>query len=633
MVDARNILPIQCVIGFTMIRILLLACALLPPWLSAQTFEEVAVASGIDFQPEAASYMGGGVAWFDFDGDGWQDLYVTGCRLRDRLYRNLGDGTFEEVGLAAGLGATEDINTIGVSTADFDRDGDPDVYVTTWRVDGLNEFAPNYLFRNNGDGTFTDVAAEAGLNVETFSICGTFFDANLDGWIDLWVGNYVIAPAFLFDEEGMIIGYDHDCASDNLYLNNGDGTFTDLALVYETENFGCTLATRNTDLEFDGDPDVLVGNDFGEYIIPNKLYRNNYPLELFSEISSPSNAAAQMYSMGIATGDYDHDGDLDHYITNLGRNLLMQKQEDTFFIDITTEADIENQGSEGLRYTSWATGFADFDHDGWEDLFVINGHVPTIDVAANHVFDPDKLYRNNGDGTFEDVSEAAGIADMGIGRGGALCDYDQDGDLDLAVVNIQNPASSETEGVRLYNNQNRGGGWIGIALEGTASNVDAIGALVKVHAGTQTWLREVSGGGDTHVSQHDHAVHIGLGATVVDSVTVQWPSGLVETVHQPAQSVWHHWTEGAANAVEESHMPSLKVFPNPASGLLQVHVPAGQAGTYVLMDAAGREVATWQWSQGNHHVPVDVYLSGWYVLRGSGQLRTAPVELLIGAGR
>ena len=403
--------------------------------------------------------------------------------------------------------------------------------------------------------------------------------------------------------------------------------------MYETENFGCTLATRNTDLEFDGDPDVLVGNDFGEYIIPNKLYRNNYPLELFSEISSPSNAAAQMYSMGIATGDYDHDGDLDHYITNLGRNLLMQKQEDTFFIDITTEADIENQGSEGLRYTSWATGFADFDHDGWEDLFVINGHVPTIDVAANHVFDPDKLYRNNGDGTFEDVSEAAGIADTGIGRGGALCDYDQDGDLDLAVVNIQNPASSETEGVRLYNNQNSGGGWIGIALEGTASNVDAIGALVKVHAGTQTWLREISGGGDTHVSQHDHAAHIGLGAAVVDSVTVHWPSGLVETLYQPAQSIWHHWTEGSANAVEESRVPSLNIFPNPATDLLHVHVPAGQAGTYVLIDASGRKVATWQWFQGNHSVPVDVYPSGWYALRGSGPLRTAPVELLIGARR
>ena len=187
--------------------------------------------------------------------------------------------------------------------------------------------------------------------------------------------------------------------------------------------------------------------------------------------------------------------------------------------------------------------------------------------------------------------------------------------------------------MRLYNNQNSGGGWIGIALEGTASNVDAIGALVKVHAGSQTWLREISGGGDTHVSQHEHAAHIGLGAAVVDSVTVYWPSGLVETLYQPAQSIWHHWTEGSANAVEESRVPSLNIFPNPATDLLHVHVPSGQAGTYVLIDASGRKVATWQWSQGNHSVPVDVYPSGWYALRGSGPVRTAPVELLIGTRR
>lgn len=600
------------------VRILLLFLAL-PFAATGQVFTEVAQSSGIDFLPVALSYMGGGVAWFDYDNDGWEDLYMTGCSQPDKLYRNLGDGSFEDVSDAAGIIITQDANTQGVTTADVDRDGDVDVFVTTWRYLGTNDYAPNYLLLNNGDGTFSNATEAAGLTMETFSVSAAFLDINSDGWIDLWVGAYVIDPGFVYDDKGMIIGFDHVCDQDRLYLGGIGGVFSLAPESYGAQNAGCTLALRGTDADMDGDTDLLIANDFGEWGIPNKFYQNAFPEASLNDVASVTGSATQMYAMGIATGDYDHDYDLDHYITNLGSNVLLDQWDPMLFDDVAALAGIQNSGWDGLLSTSWATGFADFDHDTWEDLFVVNGHVSTIDPVDNHVFDPNKLYRNLGDGTFEDVSDASGFADVGVGRGGALCDYDKDGDLDVVVMNISNPAAPDPEAVRLYRNDTGTGNWLALDLSGTTSNLEAIGAQIEVHSNGLMQLREISGGGDTHCSQHSRKVHVGLGeASVVDSVVVHWPSGLVSQLQGPDINTCHSMVEPGGTSVPASALPSMGLFPSPSTGLLQLSFPLAEANFVRIFNLQGQLMVELDLNVSQFTFDAHAWTAGTYVVYARG---------------
>ena len=601
-----------------MIHRILLLLLFVPTIGHAQVFTEVAQAAGINFLPVALSYMGGGAAWFDYDNDGWEDLYLTGCSQPDRLYRNLGDGTFDDVSMAAGLLATQDANTQGVTTADIDRDGDIDVFVTTWRLLGSSDYAPNYLLINNGDGTFTESAEALGLLMETFSVSASFLDINNDGWIDLWVGGYVIDPGFVTNEEGIIIGFDHVCENDGLFLG-GPAGFSAAPASYGADNAGCSLATRGTDIDGDGDTDLLVANDFGEWGIPNKLFQNAFPETSLDEVGSVTGTATQMYGMGIASGDYDHDYDFDHYITNLGANVLLGQWAPVQFDNVAAEAGIQNAGWDGLLSTSWATGFADFDHDTWEDLFVVNGHVSTIDPVDNQVFDPNKLYRNLGNGTFEDVSESSGFADVGVGRGGALCDYDKDGDLDLVTVNISNPASTETEAVRLYRNDTGTGNWLALDLAGVSSNLQAIGARIEVHSDGLMQLREISGGGDTHCSQHTRKVHVGLGeALTVDSVVVRWPSGLISGLEHPAINTCHSMVEPSGNSVRGPAFPEFKVYPSPSTGTLNLQHLGGGSSQVRVLDIGGRLLAEWNINGPQASFDLHLWPSGTYLVQVDG---------------
>lgn len=611
-------------------RSLLCTLFLLPAIVHAQVFEEIASDFGMDFQPVANSAMGGGIAWFDMNGDGWDDVYMTGATLHDRVFLNNGDGTFTDISGSAGIDITEDYNTTGVTTADIDRDGHTDVFVTTWRVIADFLFAPNLLFHNNGDGTFTEIAAEIGIADSVFSMSGTFTDINQDGWIDLYVGNYVEEAGFLFDDLGQIIGFDHICFEDQFYLNDGDGSFTNATLLYGMDNPGCTLAVRNSDVDLDNDQDLIIGNDFGQWVVPNKLFRNDYPEASMAEIGSPSNAAAQMYAMGVATGDYDHDGDLDHYLTNLGRNLLMEKQETLFYHDKSTEADVENEGWGDLLSTSWATGFADFDNDGWEDLFVVNGHVPAIDVVENQLFDPNKLYHNNGDGTFEDISEASGTADTGMGRGGAMSDYDQDGDLDFIVMNIFNAAAVEPEAVRFFQNQNASGNWVQVTLEGVESNLEGIGSLIEVQAGGESYLREISGGGDTHASQHSRRVHVGLGTVdEIDKIKVFWPNGIIDILTGPDINTSHHLVEGFSDNVPEWDQVAFELYPNPAGESCTVTCPQAVGETLVLRDVTGRWVASFVLHTETFKLDLSPFPSGTYTLSVPGIPKVQAQRLVV----
>jgi len=493
---------------------------------SAQIFSEQSSVVGIDHTYNARGLMGGGAAFFDFDMDGHEDLYLTGGLDRDQLYRNNGDGTFTKTDNTNGLEITTSHNTTAVITGDIDNDGDREIFVSTWEryENGTEIIARNLLFMNNGDGTFTEIGEAAGITHAAFSIGANFVDYNKDGYLDIHVMNHVKTPAFLYDSYGVIVGFNHDCYGNFFYLNNGDATFTEISSQLGVNDNGCALAALPSDFDMDSDLDIFIANDFGPFIVPNTLYQNDYPNDEFSEVAAAKGAGIPMYGMGIAAGDYDHDLDFDYYITNLGANVLLENDNGTF-TDVAASANVENTYAEGSPSdfaTGWGTAFFDVDNDSWLDLFVANGRIPSLPSLPTAMNDPNKLYLNNGDKTFSDISAANGVDDGSYSRGMAYSDYDNDGDLDFVVCNINEFGAK----IKFYrNDSNAANNFIDFTLKGT-SNRDAYGAKVWLYAGGQTFVREVSGGGGSHCSQSSSIVHFGLGdITEVDDVKVEWPRG------------------------------------------------------------------------------------------------------------
>ena len=509
-------------------------------------FTDVTAAAEITWaaSPSGTRRIGAGAAWFDADGDGWVDLLLASEGGSPTLFRNDADGTFTDVTAGSGIPIlTADDLLSAAAAADYDNDGDTDLYLY---YDG-----PNQLFANNGDGTFVDVTDTAGVaGLPMWTTAAAFGDYDNDGHLDLYVGNYIQEKMFP----------DHTPYPNVLYRNNGDGTFTDVTVATGTAGAGTTLAAVWSDWDRDGDADLWVCNDFGSTIEPNRLYDNDGSGG-FTEIGASVNADLEIYCMGIAVGDYDRDDDLDYYFTNLGRNVLL-RNDGASFSDVTTAAGVElatDACFTDLFATSWGTAFHDLDSDGWLDLYVSNGHIP----AAVEIDNPEKitnrLFRNRGDGSFADISHTAAIDEDSVGRGVAFADYDQDGDIDFVQVNV--------DGAILYRNDSPApGGYILLEPEGRLSNRDGLG--LRVTAGTQ--LREVA-------SQHGYqassqrAVHLGLG-TATESSTIQfeWPSGVV---HQ-----WLYVPTGTrARVVEpEATITSVTAFsafdPVPVGAPVQVGV-------------------------------------------------------------
>ena len=516
---------------FAVLSICLISWASAPKLIS-QTFQDISVQSGVDFTFIERIHIGGGLSFFDYDGDGDEDIYITGGLNADRLYRKNADLTFTDVTSAAGLDITANFYTTGVTTGDVDNDGYREIYVQAWGNDMQNsdtqEVDRSLFFANNGDGTFTEDAIARGIDVHSFTVGATFLDYNNDSYLDLYVINYVEDVGFIRDPiTNEIIGFDHICYPNNFYLNDGTGNFTDETAALGLENSGCSLAVMATDYDQDNDMDIYVANDFGQFVVPNTLYRNNYPTNSFTDVSVSTGANVGVYAMGIASGDYDLDGDFDYYITNLGRNVLLNNNAG-YFTDATTPAGVENTNTpNGLLTTSWGTAFFDYDNDMYSDLFVANGRVPAADFIDTGNEDPNKLYLNNHDNTFTDVTNLAGIGDLNKGRGMAYADIDNDGDLDVGVI-VQNNSVDPNAKCKIYkNNISNSNNYLKIKLVGTMCNRDAFGSKVSVYVDNGTQLiREIDGGGASHCSQHSSIAHFGLGTnTIVDSVVVNWLGG------------------------------------------------------------------------------------------------------------
>ncbi|MEO9477695.1 MAG: FG-GAP-like repeat-containing protein [Cyclobacteriaceae bacterium] len=482
--------------------------------LSAQVLVEKADEIGLKHVAFSADYMGGGIAFFDFDRDGFDDLAVSGITNGDKLYRNIGNGRFEDVTEQSGLVHPARQRTVGINAGDINNDGYKEVLIVT------DQRQANYLYLNNGDGTFTDISISAGFGSQRYSLASIFLDVNLDGLLDMYIVNYVdeIRP-----------GFEHICYANQLYVNNGDLTFTEMSEEYGVADVGCGVAAVSTDINGDDIPDLYVANDFGQEVLPSAALINNYPDQSFTEVGENNGLGVKLYGMGVAGGDINNDGLLDYYTTSIGTNALLLQESSNHFVDVTDESGTASTYAGDLFSATWGVEMVDIDHDGLKDILLANGYISSAEFLSVNKLDPNKFYKNIDGLHFDDVSSRYGFNSETISRGLALSDYDNDGDMDIAALNLVQ-SSNTTEGNMLfYENRMSQGNWLKLKLEGTTSNRDAYGAKVKLFVGDSVRIAEVQGGSSCSSLNSDF-VHFGLGSVeVVDSVRIIWPGGFSET--------------------------------------------------------------------------------------------------------
>jgi hypothetical protein len=481
--------------------------------------------------------MSGGIGLFDCDNDGKLDIVMVNGSTVDRykqggdllvtLWHQDADLKFTDITEKAGL--TRKGWGMGVAVADFDNDGNLDLFVTG--------YGGNALYRNNGNCTFEDVTDKAGVRGGGFSTGAAWADYDRDGNVDLFVSRYVHVdmndlPVFGSTKFCQFKGAPVQCGpwgmegeTDLLYHNRGDGTFEEVskkAGVNDPEKY-YGLGVTWGDYDNDGWPDLFVADD----ATPNHLYHNNHDGTFTDDamvggIAMNSEGQA-LGSMGVTWGDYDHSGYLSMFITEFADqpNTLYHNLGPRGFEDVAMQSHL---GQPSLPLVGWGTTFFDMDNDGWPDLFVANGHVyPQMDTVKGSAAyaEPMLLHRNLRNGTFEEVSKAAGIADMPLKsrRGAAFGDIANNGNIDIVVLNVGESPSL------LLNTNKSPNHCVLFHLVGTKSNRAAIGARVTVQAGGMTQFDEVHGG-SSYLSQNDLRLHFGLGpATKIDSIEVRWPTG------------------------------------------------------------------------------------------------------------
>jgi len=515
-------------------------------------FTDVTDQAGIQYQQlngkrtnQLPEDMGSGASWVDYDQDGWQDLYIvnfagnlemTDEQLKQsdvhcQLYHNNHDGTFTEVSKQAGLDYRGRV--MASAWGDYNNDGWPDVF--------LSNYGENVFFKNNGDGTFTNITRETELGGKKgFWAGASWSDYDRDGYLDLYVTGYVKykklpedaqAKQYTMDQPANINPSSFEPERNLLYHNNGDGTFSEVAVKTGVVNAnGRSLSATWCDFDNDNWPDLYISNDVSD----NVLYHNSGN-GTFEDISHSGRVADYRGAMGLATGDWDGDQDMDLFITHwiaqengLYNNLLDQVKSNDHIIPsllhFIDESARFGLGQVALDYIGWGTSFFDYDNDGRVDLFLANGSTfqqkdnPDLLIPMN-----DQLFWNrNMDSGFYDVSKVSGpyFKEKKVGRGVAFGDYDNDGDMDLFIVNNAGP------GILLRNDNSLGRHWLEVALTGTKSNHSAIGTHLRIVTGEKVQIRQV-GSQSSYLSQNSLVQHIGIGNhSRVDSLIINWPSGI-----------------------------------------------------------------------------------------------------------
>jgi enediyne biosynthesis protein E4 len=508
-------------------------------------FVDVAASAGLNqimFYGEGASatyvteIMGGGCAFFDYDNDGWMDIFILGGRrlesiphgASNRLYKNNRNGTFTDVTEKAGL--LDAGWAVGVCVGDYNNNGFEDLFVTY--------YGQNRLYRNNGDGTFSDITAKAGLlDVRTrFGSGCTFVDYNRDGFLDLFVANYADVDLAVTPKPSLRMpncqyeGVPVNCGPSGLplpahllYRNNGDGTFTDVSkesgIGALRGSYGLTAAAF--DVDGDGWPDILLACDSTPSLLLMNNHDGTFREEGLVRGVALSSEGKEVAGMGVGIGDYDLDGRLDIVKTHFQKQAtgLYHNLGNGNFEDVTSQAGLAME----RRFISWGTGMLDLDNDGYPDIFLVTGTVyPELEPVYSKYprRGPRLLFRNQGNGKFVQLGDAAGpgISARHVSRGCAFGDFDNDGDLDIVVMNQNEPPSL------LRNDAPAGNHWLKVRLEGTKSNRSAIGGRVVVRYGGRTQVQEVMSQ-SSYVSSNDPRLHFGLGAEKSADIEVHWPLG------------------------------------------------------------------------------------------------------------
>jgi len=510
---------------------------------------------GLDTKSYIVEVVGAGVAFIDYDNDGWMDLFVlSGTRLpgdpagaTNRLYKNNRDGSFTDVTAKAGLNRTGWAS--GVTVGDYDNDGFDDLFITY--------YGHNVLYHNNGDGTFSDVTERAGLaqSVVSYGSGCSWVDYDRDGHLDLFVANYLSTTleklpkpgenpdctwkgvAVNCGPRGLPTGYAQ------LFHNNGDGTFTDVSkksgIASASDSYPMTVVAA--DFDNDGWPDIYVACDS----TPSWLFRNQHDgtfrEEALERGVALSEDGLEQAGMGTAIGDFDLDGNLDIFKTNFAddTNVLYHNDGKGNFDDVTIRTGL---GVE-TRYVGWGAGIADLDNDGFPDLFVATGSVYPEVEKKNPAYPfrtPRLVFRNLGDGRFEELIEEAGpgVSDPHPSRGCAFGDFDNDGDVDVLVWNMNEPPSL------LRNDVTGNGHWLKVQLVGVKSNRSAIGSRVTVRYGNRQQAQEVTAQSSFY-SVNDKRLHFGLGAETAAHLTIRWTNGLTESLPNVAADHFLLIREGA----------------------------------------------------------------------------------------
>lgn len=500
-------------------------------------FEDASDKAGINFTHSIGSRQlgsllegtGAGCVWIDYNNSGLPSLYVVNGRplddsvhpfpLKDKpatpphnhLYRNDGNGHFTDVTDAAGL--NPDMYSVAVTAADYDNDGFVDLLVTG--------YGKTILYHNDGNGHFTDVTAKAGISVDGWAISSTWLDYDKDGCVDLFVGRYVkFDPKYraFYAADNYPGPLDYEGETNRLYHNNCNGTFTDVTDKSGIGAFvGRTMGVTAADFDGDGWDDIYVANDRTE----NFLFRNKHD-GTFEEVGNDTGTAfgqngESTSSMGPIFADFEGRGVLDLWVTDGHYNRMLHNAGKQGFEDMGASNGVSQTNA---QYVSWGTGVYDFDNDGLLDILIFHGGLIHM-IPQEHT-----LFHGLGDRRFADTSRTAGpvLSARTVARGACFADYDNDGKVDAFLVNLG------AKGTLVHNVSTGSGHWVAIKLVGTKSNRDGIGARVEVFAGSKHWTAErVASSG--YLSQDDSRLHFGLGAaSAIDKIIVRWPSGREQTL-------------------------------------------------------------------------------------------------------